>query len=42
MGVAEGVKIVSMVAAVTEGVCCSVCFVHEWGKVGREGLGGGG
>ena len=40
VGVAEGVKIVSMVAAVSEGAGCSVCFVHVWGKVGREVLGG--
>ena len=28
VGVAEGVKILSMVAEVTEGVAFSVCFVH--------------
>ena len=36
VGMAEGVK---MVAAVTEGAGCSVCFVHVWGK--REGKGWG-
>lgn len=40
LGVPEGVKIVVMVAEVTEGAGCSVCSVHVWGKVGREGLGG--
>ena len=39
LGVPEGVKIVVMIAEVTEDVGCSV---HVWGKVGREGLGGGG
>ena len=40
MVVAEGVKILTLVAEVTEGVGCSVCFVHVWGR--WEGLGGGG
>ena len=32
LGVPEGVKILSLVAEVTEGVGCSVCFVHAWGE----------
>ena len=36
-GVPEEVKILTLVAEVTEGVSCSVCFVHAWGEEGGKG-----
>ena len=36
-GVPEGVKILTLVAEVTEGVGCSVCSVHVWEEEGRKG-----
>ena len=40
VGVPEGGKILTLVAELTEGVGCSVCFVHMWGngRRGRVGL----